>query len=257
MKGFPFRLATTSFLFPDRILPNVRAVGPHVDEIELLFFETAYPDSLPSGADIRELALLADELDITYNVHLPLDVSLTDPDPAKRADALEIMKQVFDLAAPLSATTHTLHLPCDRNAYDESNIDAWRETARRQVTRLLDAGVQPASISVENLDYPFEWAAPVIEDLDLRVCLDVGHFLKQGADVCAMMDAWAQRTVIIHLYAPAEGRRHTGLDRMTPEVRDPLLTRLRNFTGVVCLEVFSWADFGKSLAVMKACETIM
>jgi hypothetical protein len=50
-KGFyPFKLATTSFIYPDDYIPNVKMLGPFVDEIELLLFESNDIESLFSAS---------------------------------------------------------------------------------------------------------------------------------------------------------------------------------------------------------------
>ena len=81
---YPFRLATTSFIYPDHYVPNVKMLGPYFDEIELLLFESLQPDSLPDPTVIAQLSHLAEKYDLTYNVHLPTDISITDPRPSKQ-----------------------------------------------------------------------------------------------------------------------------------------------------------------------------
>jgi len=73
----PFKLGTTSFIFPDHIIPNVKKLGPFFDEIELLIFESQPAFVLPSKDEIKELLYLSQKHDLTYNIHLPIDVSLT------------------------------------------------------------------------------------------------------------------------------------------------------------------------------------
>ena len=48
-------MGTTSFIYPDHYARNVQLIGPFFDEIELLFFESRFEDSLPSRKDIQEL----------------------------------------------------------------------------------------------------------------------------------------------------------------------------------------------------------
>jgi len=74
---YPFKIGTTSFIYPAGYAQNVKMLGPYVDEIELLLFEGA-PDSLPSTQEIKKLLSLSKEFDLTYNVHLPTDISLSD-----------------------------------------------------------------------------------------------------------------------------------------------------------------------------------
>ena len=38
-KMFPFKLATTSYIYPDHIIPNVTTFAPFLDEMELVLFE--------------------------------------------------------------------------------------------------------------------------------------------------------------------------------------------------------------------------
>lgn len=79
----PFRLGTTSFIVPDHIIPNVIKLGPFFDEIELLVFESYPPEVLPSKTEVATLLSLARDLDLTYNIHLPTDVSLSHESPGK------------------------------------------------------------------------------------------------------------------------------------------------------------------------------
>jgi len=106
----PFRLGTTSFIFPDHIIPNVKKLGPVFDEIEILVFESMPKEVLPSKDDVKELLYLSQELDLTYNIHLPIDVSLTHDALKERQKAKDTIHKVIDLFAPLTPTTHTLHL---------------------------------------------------------------------------------------------------------------------------------------------------
>ena len=87
-RSFPFRLATTSYILPAEIVPNIRYLGQYFDEIELVLFESGRESNLPTPGDIREMARLASDLDLTYNVHLPADLFFGDPDPRFAAKIL-------------------------------------------------------------------------------------------------------------------------------------------------------------------------
>jgi hypothetical protein len=91
---FPFKICTTSFIYPDHYIPNVKMLGSYMDEIELLLFESRGVDAIPSTAVVAELDQLAREFDLTYNVHLPTDVSITDRSPTRQKNAVETMVQV-------------------------------------------------------------------------------------------------------------------------------------------------------------------
>ncbi|MCK5203629.1 MAG: hypothetical protein KAR15_07150, partial [Desulfobacterales bacterium] len=93
---FPFKLGTTSFIYPDHYIPNVKMLGPYLDEIELLLFESLPGDALPSKAIIAELSHLAREYGLTYNIHLPTDVSISDEKPEKQQHAVNTVLSVID-----------------------------------------------------------------------------------------------------------------------------------------------------------------
>ena len=77
MKNYPFRLGTTSYIIPDDILPNALYLAGKVRDIELILFEVDDgPNNLPSPEVIQALSKVAQDNDLTYTVHLPLDLKL-------------------------------------------------------------------------------------------------------------------------------------------------------------------------------------
>jgi endonuclease IV len=68
---------------------------------------------------IRELAQLSRSDDITYNVHLPTDISLGHRDAAVRQTAVDVLTRTIDRCTPLDSTTFTLHLERDRSEPDD------------------------------------------------------------------------------------------------------------------------------------------
>ena len=127
---FPFRIGTTSFIYPDRIIPNVKMLAPFLDEIELLLFESRSADSLPSKQDIGTLKSLAGDYNLYYNIHLPTDIALGASDPAERAHAVDSIKRIITRCAPLSPSTHTLHLTCDSLFSEPHQVRQWQENSR-------------------------------------------------------------------------------------------------------------------------------
>ncbi|NIA08702.1 MAG: hypothetical protein GWP10_02765 [Nitrospiraceae bacterium] len=125
---FPFRIATTSYIYPDYILPNVEMLAPYLDEIELIFFESDPEDGLPSRDDITSLAKIGQEQGIRYNVHLPIDIFLGDPDPGVRRYGIDIVKKIIDLTNPIDPSSYTLHLESRRqDGHRCMDIDRWKK----------------------------------------------------------------------------------------------------------------------------------
>ena len=75
--SLPFRLGTSSYIIPADILPNAHYLAGKVRDIELILFEVDdEQNNLPSPEVIDELINLAALYDLTYTVHLPLDLKL-------------------------------------------------------------------------------------------------------------------------------------------------------------------------------------
>ena len=248
--AYPFKLGTTSFIYPDHITPNIKMLGPYLDEIELLFFESQ-PAGMPSRQEIKEIGQLAKDFDLTYNIHLPLDISLGAPDSSKRLTALKTVKQIIDLTAPLAPSTYTLHLPYDEAEFDNQRIKRWQGHIRQSMEKLLAAGIEAESISIENLDYPLEWVEKIINDFNLAVCIDLGHLIVNQFDIQAAFNRYYQKTVIIHLYGAENRHDHLSLDKLSPVNTDIILPILKQFKKVVSLEVFSYDRLVSSLNFLE------
>lgn len=249
LKGrYPFRLATTSFIYPGGWTENVARLGPCFDEIELLFLESGHADSLPDQQIIIELARQAAKFDIRYNVHLPLDICLGARSLAQRQHALDILKRVFSLAKHLPVSTHTLHLVYDEPDTNPEDVQLWQERTHTSLTHLLEWGVPASALSIENIDYPPEWMGPILTDLELPVCLDVGHILIYGFDLKAFLAQWGQRIVIMHLHGAVGDKDHLSLDQLPGEHLKTVLNYLSTFSGVLSLEVFNLNNLQKSVA---------
>ena len=247
---FPFRICAPSYIYPDHILPNVRMLDPCLDEIELLLFESRHPDSLPDRSVIRKLGDIRNRSRLAYNVHLPADIFPGDPNPLERQHAVETLVQVMELCAPLSASTHTLHLPFAGDPGSETDRRAWSDRVHESLTRLGAAGVDLSTLSVETLDYPLEWVEPMLEEFALSVCIDTGHLVVGGRNPADCFKRYGGRTSIVHLHGVENGRDHRSLCRHPKNALRSLVALLEGFTGTVSLEVFSYPDLKGSLALL-------
>ena len=253
LKGrFPFRLGTTSYIIPDAILPNVRFLAPWVDEIELVLFESGRDDNLPSGEDISALAALAGEHRLTYNVHLPTDVLLGHPDAGIRAAACATIMRFYERTRSLPPTAYCLHLEKDRRReMTPDTVGAWLTNLLYSLEHLFEAGLPPSLVAVENIDYTFRWIYPLIRDLDLPICLDLGHLLIQGEDVETYLHLYGDRTVMIHLHGVEAGRDHRSLAGIPDREWRIITAFLKDYQGGLSIEVFSREDLHRSLTRME------
>ena len=248
---FPFNLGTTSFIYPDDYVPNVKMLGPYLDEIELLLFESLSADSLPSKAVIAELSHLARKYDLNYNIHLPTDVSISDEKPEKQRLAVDTILNVSDLLSPLAPTAFSLHIPYSKKSFGEDAVKSWQSCVYKNLEKILAGGIAAESIAVETLDYRFDLLDGVIADLNLSICLDLGHLIVHGYHLNALFNKYADRTSMIHLHGVKNGHDHLALNKLSDEFIEPVVSILKRFTGSVSLEVFAFDDLKPSLAFLE------
>lgn len=246
--AFPFILACPSFIYPAGYVDNVRHLAPFVDEIELLFFESRSADNLPSPALVRELAQLGRSGRVTYNVHLPTDIFPGHRDASVRRRAVDVLATFIDRCASLNPTTFTLHLPRDPSEPDDRR---WQVGTAKSLETVLAAGLSSRHLSVENLDDDFEVTAPVIQDLDLSVCMDMGHLMARGVDLKTFYDRWEERISVAHLHGVAGAQDHLPLNRLPPAQMVNVMDILKRFSGVVSLEVFGVDALNASLSHLR------
>lgn len=266
--AYPFRLAAPSYIYPADWCTNVDLLGPYVDEIELLLLESHSESCFPTQKEMDQLLALGKTHSLTFNIHLPSDISLSDPMTSRRKEAVETLKRVIKLTSPLIPSTWTLHLPFDRKTTLPEVIAEWQDCNREGVSALLDVtGISADHLSIETLFYPFDWIGDVVRGLNLSVCLDTGHLMVKGGDVGRLYAEYADIISILHVHGvcrhnvsehgvyqhggsdPDECRLidHQSLDRVSPEKAKAILALLRQFKGVVSLEVFSFRKLSASL----------
>lgn len=256
-KRFPFRLGTTSYIVPASAIPNIHFLGPYVDEIELLLFESTGEYSLPSADEIREMGHLASEFDLVYNVHLPTDVYPGDPDPAVRDRFRETILRFIERTAPLDPTAYVLH--CESGNADGGRSDdrkAWLARVSESLEKLVGGGADPRRIALENLDYPPETVLPLADRFGMHLCLDIGHMLHGGYELAGTIRQYLARCSMVHLHGVKNNRDHKGLQWIPDDAWDTIRLALHeSYSGGVSLEVFSLKELISSLQRMEICVT--
>ncbi len=263
----PFRLGATSYTIPADIVPNVRHLGPLVDDVELVLFEVEEESNLPTAEIVEELAQLAHLYELTYTVHLPLDLKLA-ADDVWRHPSMEKARRVIRATRPLAPWAYVVHLDGTEIVSRDfpSREIRWRDQAARSLEVLgMEAG-EPVLLSVENLEtYPPEAYLPLLDRLPISLCLDVGHFWRTGADPFPYLEEYLDRTRVVHVHGVRNGRDHSGLDLIPEDVLGRMLTLLlsRQYRGVLTLEVFTehHLDAGRerirSLLETESCRTAL
>jgi sugar phosphate isomerase/epimerase len=255
MHSFPFRLGTTSYIIPDDILPNARYLADKVRDIELILFEVDDgPNNLPSPEVIDELSLIGQQHDLTYTVHLPLDLKLGEAG-SEQDQSLVKAKRVIDCTRGLDPWAYVLHLDgrSVRTSTEEGLIRHWQDQSLRALEIVSEWAGAAEKLAVENLEtYPLDFIQPVLDRIPVSRCVDIGHLWLDGHDPIPYIQAALPRTRVIHIHGIAE-RDHRSLAFMPHEKVSAVWNELihSNYEGVLTLEIFSEEDFISSLDVIE------
>jgi sugar phosphate isomerase/epimerase len=260
---FPFKLATTSYIYPDEIVPNVVRLGPFFDEIELVLFESKGQNSIPDNTQINHLIELSLRHRVGFNIHLPIDISLGDESEKVRARGASVVRGVIQKTLCLNPSFYVLHLdfinpsppPLLKGGEGEfvqkTDIEAWRMHVLRSLKEILNDGIEPKRISIETLGYPFEWIEDIVNQFGFSVCLDFGHILNHGYDLRHYLKTYLLRTPIIHLHGVHKGSDHLGIEALPEPDLNLILSALHHYHGIVSIEVFSINELKSSLSILE------
>ncbi len=248
-----FRLGVTSYVYPADILANIQRLAPVVDDIELVFFESADASNLPTPVEIEKWRVLARKHDVTFTVHFPIDKALGSPDPLERDACLTSILRLIELCGPLTPHGWILHLEGIKTSATPAQVRDWQQNLMPLLRIISGVVDNPRHICVENLEYPFEWCEPLLASLPFSICLDFGHLWQKNADWKAHLRHWLPRTRIMHLYGTDTTSRHYSLERAPIPLVQEALHAIGNYSGVLTLETFGYEDTASSLKRLMEC----
>lgn len=256
LKGrFPFRLGTSSYIIEADLLPNITWLAPWIDDVELVLFETPGQHNIPSPADIKLMRSLASDQALTYTVHLLCDIDLGSADRSGQLQARDQHKKIMDICRELDPFAYILHLHGPKGGPPPlDDLRGWQERTKDSLLAILGRDYAPSELCVENLGYDFALLKPIIDDLGLSVCLDVGHLLLNNLDVVAFCGQWLARSRVIHLHGLTQGVDHISLKHLPPDLLASLLRQLTAFgerQRVLTMEIFNKEDFSSSLCALE------
>ena len=229
-------------------------------------FTLLYPDVFDREY-YEHVAALQEELGFASTLHLPflwLDgLSLAEP---VREATVQCMAQVLDLTEAVCVESYVLHLW----GVWSSLLSTVQQMPPEEQRRLLDVMLHKASLTleqlggmisrhricVENLEgVRFESILPLVEREGMRICLDVGHLIKDGGDALEFIDRHWELIGEVHLHdAVPGGGDHPGMRDHLPLGQGTVdylgfMERLSEggYEGVVILEVNTEAALVESI----------
>ena len=248
-----FRLGVTSYVYPAALLPNVTALAPYVDDVELVFFESSDCSNLPSDAELGQLGDLAAEHNLTYTVHFPIDQKLGSESREERERMAAQALRLIDLTEGLHPYAYLLHVDgIDRHA-DATRVDQWQQDALPLLRRIHLRVRDPRLICLENLDFPYAWCQPLLDAFGFSVCTDAGHLWQGGYDWRAHVGQYLPQTRVIHLYGTGAGTMHFSLAAAPPALARDFVAAIAGFAGVLTLETFEYDDTRTSIERLGEC----
>ncbi|MBR6090693.1 MAG: sugar phosphate isomerase/epimerase [Anaerolineaceae bacterium] len=249
----PFRIGTTSYIVPDDILPNVRYLAGQVRDIELVLFDIDEYCNIPDPAQAEELKRLSVIYDLSYTVHLPLNLNFSE---SQKDISIEKAMKVINGTRDLEPFAYVCHLECkDIPDREGEPLRIWQKERILAVDELAGESGLRAELAVENLEtYPIDWNEPVIHTCGTHACLDIGHLFLQKTDPIPVMRKWLPLTSVIHLHGIGT-RDHQSLRHMAPEIVKAVMNELTRseYQGVLTLEVFNEEDFLGSMEMIREC----
>jgi sugar phosphate isomerase/epimerase len=256
MNRAEFRLGTTSYIIPADILPNVRFLTGKVQDVELVLFEVDDgSNNLPDPQTIQTLFKLSQKQDLSYTVHLPLDLRLGSDGNEQHVSLIKA-KRVIDCTRPLKPWAYVLHLDGRevRNSSNPAALRLWLDHACRALEKTAEWAGDPALLAVENLEsYPIDFWEPVFDRLPVSRCVDIGHLWLGGHDPVPYLERALPRTRVIHIHGIGE-RDHQSLSLAAPAELERVLNYLivQRYKGVITMEVFGEADFNSSFEAVQS-----
>lgn len=254
-----YRIGTTSYIIPADILPNVDFLAGRVSDIQLVLFETdTHGSNLPDAALRRELRDRAERFDLTYTIHLPLDLRLADGGSATHESLIKA-RRVIEATRELEPAAYTVHLDAGRlpppwGACRENplTLPVWQDQAVQALETVSGWVSEPALLCVENLE---KWNPDAFEAVLDRVPVsrtaDIGHLWLEQRDPVPMLERWRSRIRVVHLHGVGT-RDHQSLSCMDEARRAPVLRWLKeHFDGILTVEVFNEKDLAESMAWLR------
>lgn len=244
----------TSFIIPDYYVPAIRECVHYADDIALLLLEAGdHGEGLITPAEIRELAGIAADAGVKWNVHLPTDGGFATEESGRRYT--ENIIRAIDLTRELEPHTWVMHVVTDHIPGPDMRPHLTeRETERilrslEQITPHLPA---PECLALENLErHPTDYLDKLVSATPHSRCFDIGHVWKEGLRPEELLPLWLPDIRMCHLHG-LEKRDHKSLHHMAAATLDAILHPMWDirFSPLITLEVFSLDDFLNSHQAM-------
>ncbi|MBQ7501101.1 sugar phosphate isomerase/epimerase [bacterium] len=256
----PLRLGGTSCTVDAGLADNVRLLGPHADDIELIFYEYEGQNNFLDKRSLQTLLKLKDEYALTYTVHLPSRLGAGPLDEDWQKGYLRLWESCILNTYPLNPFAYIWHWDAEQyGPCPAADLQRWRSRLLNSADALLSKDLtDPAKLCVENLGFDFSLIFPSVLERGLSVCLDIGHWWNNWPASDQRWRNYAERAKVFHLHGVnlSEHKDHIGLQRENLPLLKSFAEHLRKLSAdgqerVLTFEVFSPQDLRDSMAIWR------
>ena len=259
----PFKIGTTSMVFGEDFLYNVRFLKGLVDHIEILLFHTPSLNNIPGSHEIEILKNIGKQENVTFTVHLPASLEIASTEKGKREESVRLLNEICLKTAEINPLYYILHIPFTPPTlvpvpglyFTTDHSQGWDEWTNRAMESLemihegMGNGIQ---LLVENINYSPFFLEPFWKQGQCQLCLDIGHLMLGQEKVMDSLKQYLNIAGEIHLHGVIGYKEHLSLS-VLPEmrVRKWLNYLIRSsFKGIMLLELFSPRDLEESIDIV-------
>ncbi len=250
---FPFKIGSTSYAFPDSIVPNVIYMSEFVDDVELLFFESLDNGSILATAEINELQSISSKHNIQYSIHCPIDLPAGSSDPFIREKFINQVEMIINLTKTLPVSGFIIHLEGINNESNGMEISEWNENVILFCKKISSInGLVHSKICIETLSYNPKFNEEIVNRYGFSHCIDIGHMWLHNHNWETICPLFLPKTRIIHLHGIQNDKDHRSLAMHDKSQLNKFIkTSLKDYSGVVTIELFDKNIIFNSLNVVK------
>ena len=144
----------------------------------------------------------------TGEIYGQLGLSYTDPDPAKRAEAIRRSKGIIDFAAALNANVNFGRIRghyCAELSHEETEelaVAAFRELADYAAPKGVMLALEEVTIMQTNFINTLAEAAAMVDRVDrknFRIMMDIFHMNLEEKDIYEAIRAYSSYNIHVHL----------------------------------------------------------
>lgn len=239
-----FRLGAPSTVLPGDLWQNLLYLRRQVSDIQLLV-----TDQTVDGASlVQPLLRLKEGQDLTYSLHMPLDLPVFEA-PQK---ALDDSLRLIEALAPLRPLTHTFHYDVPAAYVSGQDNQSLSETYSAFFAELRQR-FPGLPLSLENTVTPLPDLDPVIDASAVGYAIDIGHLLQHGHGLGGVRERLSQAAVVhLHHSAPTEAAPERTVDHLPLPPFASYLSLLADYSGLVTIENYHPQHLEQSLETVRS-----